>query len=77
MPGRVHDAHYQRQQDGSATYLVAWDAAEPAGSAMVQWGGCVMDNARASFRDCIEVNHLQVRQALRRRGAVSGINQPA
>ena len=28
-----------------------------------------MDNARASYPDCVEVNHLQVRPALRGRGA--------
>jgi ribosomal protein S18 acetylase RimI-like enzyme len=69
VPGQVHDAHYLRQQEGSATYLVAWDGAEPVGSGMVQWRGCVMDNARASYPDGIEVNHLQVRPALRGRGA--------
>jgi GNAT superfamily N-acetyltransferase len=69
VPGQVHDAHYLCQQEGSATYLVAWDRAEPAGSGMVQWRGCLMDNARARYPGGIEVNHLQVRPALRGRGA--------
>jgi GNAT superfamily N-acetyltransferase len=65
--------HYERQHDGSATFLVCWKGAEPIGWALVQWRGCVGENARVAFPRCIEVNHLQVRAQWRGHGAGSAI----
>ncbi|HEV2886422.1 MAG TPA: GNAT family N-acetyltransferase [Jatrophihabitans sp.] len=65
--------HYEQQHDVAATFLVCWDGAEPVGWALVQWRGCVGENARAAFPDCVELNHLQVRPEYRGRGAGTAI----
>jgi ribosomal protein S18 acetylase RimI-like enzyme len=68
-PDDIAGAHHAQQQSNTATFLVAWEASEPLGWALIQWRGCVGENARAAFPDCIEVNHLQVRPEHRGRGA--------
>jgi GNAT superfamily N-acetyltransferase len=72
-PDDIAGAHYAQQHSDSATFLVAWEASEPLGWALIQWRGCVGENARAAFPDCIEVNHLQVRPEHRGRGAGTAI----
>ncbi|MDQ1739578.1 MAG: hypothetical protein QOE53_1230 [Pseudonocardiales bacterium] len=68
----VAGAHYAEQQAGS-TFLVGWEADEPWGWALIQWRGCVGENARAAFPDCVEVNHLQVHAERRGRGTGTAI----
>jgi GNAT superfamily N-acetyltransferase len=72
-PDDVAGSHYAEQRGGGATFLVGWEAGEPVGWALVQWRGCVGDNARARFPRCVEVNHLQVRAEYRGRGAGTAI----
>ncbi len=64
----VAGAHYAEQQSESASFLVGWEDDEPWGWALIQWRGCVGENARAAFPHCVEVNHLQVRPEHRGRG---------
>ena len=59
--GTVHAAHLRAQESGSATFLVAWDGAEPLGSGMVQWSGPAGEAARTAYPGAVEINHLQVR----------------
>jgi len=73
----VHGGHYAAHLRGQATYLVAWKGATPFGSAMVQWAGCVGQNARKAFPDCVEINHLQVRPELRGQGAGTALIRAA
>jgi ribosomal protein S18 acetylase RimI-like enzyme len=68
VPGDVHGAHYAAQTSNAATYLIAWEDAEPLGSDMVQWNGCSGPNARHTYPEAVEVNHLQVRREWRGRG---------
>ncbi|MEO6501059.1 MAG: GNAT family N-acetyltransferase [Jatrophihabitantaceae bacterium] len=72
-PDDVAGSHYQEQQGNAATFLIGWDAGEPVGWALLQWRGCVGENARAGFPHCVEVNHLQVREHYRGRGAGTAI----
>jgi GNAT superfamily N-acetyltransferase len=72
-PDDVAGAHYAEQQAVGATFLVGWEADEPVGWALIQWRGCVGENARAAFPDCVEVNHLQVREQHRGRGVGTAI----
>jgi GNAT superfamily N-acetyltransferase len=69
----VAGAHFDEQQSGVATFLVAWEVGEPLGWALIQWGGCIGENARAAFPQCIEVNHLQVGAQSRGRGVGTAI----
>jgi GNAT superfamily N-acetyltransferase len=66
-PDDVAGAHYAEQASG-ATFLVGWEADEPWGWALLQWRGCIGENARAAFPDCVELNHLQVRPQHQSRG---------
>ena len=72
-PDDVAGAHYAEQHAGGATFLVGWEGDEPSGWALIQWRGCVGENARAAFPGCVEVNHLQVRPEHRGRGAGTAI----
>jgi GNAT superfamily N-acetyltransferase len=72
-PDDIAGAHHAEQQAGGATFLVCWVAGEPWGWALIQWRGCVGENARAAFPHCVEVNHLQVREQHRGRGAGTAI----
>lgn len=72
-PDDIAGAHYAEQQAGGATFLVGWEAGEPWGWALIQWRGCLGENARAAFPDCVEVNHLQVRPDHRGRGTGTAI----
>jgi GNAT superfamily N-acetyltransferase len=72
-PDDVAGAHYAEQQAGGATFLVGWEADEPVGWALIQWRGCLGENARAAFPECVEVNHLQVREWHRGRGVGTAI----
>jgi GNAT superfamily N-acetyltransferase len=72
-PDDIAGAHYDEQQAGGATFLVSWEAGEPWGWALIQWHGCVGEHARAAFPQCVEVNHLQVREQYRGRGAGTAI----
>jgi GNAT superfamily N-acetyltransferase len=67
-PDDIAGAHYQEQQAGGATFLVGWKAREPVGWALIQWRGCVGENAKAAYPYCVEVNHLQVRPERRGHG---------
>ena len=69
----IADAYYAEQQSGAATFLLGWEGDEPWGWALIQWRGCVGENARAAFPDCVEVNHLQVRPEHQGRGAGTAI----
>lgn len=69
----VAGAHYEQQETGHATFLVGWRGAQPWGSALIKWQGCVGENARAAFPDCVEVNHLHVRPPYRGRGTGTAI----
>jgi len=73
VPGGVHAGHLRAQQYDGATFLAAWSGEEPAGSAMVQWGGPVGSAAREAFPDAVEINHLQVREEHRGRGVGTAI----
>jgi ribosomal protein S18 acetylase RimI-like enzyme len=44
---------------------------------MVQWGGCVGEQARAAFPGYVEINHLQVRPEHRGRGVGTAIIRAA
>jgi GNAT superfamily N-acetyltransferase len=72
-PDDVAGAHYAEQHTGAATFLVAWEVREPCGWALIQWRGCVGENAKTAFPDCVEVNHLQVRPEHRGRGTGTAI----
>ena len=72
-PADVAGSHYAEQQSGHATFLVAWQADEPLGSAVLLWSGCVGENARTAFPDCVEIIHLQVREKYRGRGVGTAI----
>jgi GNAT superfamily N-acetyltransferase len=70
------DAHRRRldgQLEGRWLYLVALlpHAAErrPIGYCLVHWRGPTMENVRAALPDCVEINHLQVAEPARGRGA--------
>ena len=69
----VHEAHHARQLDGGATYLVAWEDAEPLGAGVVNWGGCIGPRAREAFPAAVEIHHLQVRDEYRGRGVGSAL----
>lgn len=73
----VHNAHFDDQHYGRTTYLVAWRGDEPLGSALVQWLGPIHPNARAAFPGAVEINHLQVRAALRGHGVGTHIIRAA
>jgi GNAT superfamily N-acetyltransferase len=68
----IAGADYAEQQAG-ATFLVAWEADEPWGWALIQWRGCLGENARAAFPGSVEVNHLQVRPHHQGRGTGTAI----
>ena len=72
-PEDIAGAHYEEQQSKRATFLVGWEGDEPRGWALIQWRGCVGENARAAFPGCVEVNHLQVRPEHRGRGTGTAI----
>lgn len=72
-PGEVHEWHYAQQLDGHVTYLVAWRGDIPLGSGSVQWGGCVGSNAKRSFPNALELNHLHVRSEFRGQGVGSNL----
>ncbi|HEX8080925.1 MAG TPA: GNAT family N-acetyltransferase [Jatrophihabitans sp.] len=72
-PDDVAGAHFEQQQGKAATFLVCWEAGEVLGWALIQWRGCVGENARTAFPHCVEVNHLQVREQHRGRGAGTAI----
>jgi GNAT superfamily N-acetyltransferase len=72
-PGGVHEAHHARQRAGQATYLVAWQDQEPLGSGVLQWGGCIGANARTTYPEAVELNHLQVRDRYRGQGVGSAL----
>jgi ribosomal protein S18 acetylase RimI-like enzyme len=67
-PGDVAGSHYAEQQDGHASFLVAWSNDEPLGYAVIQWGGCIGPNAKAAYPSAAEVTHLHVRPEHRSRG---------
>lgn len=67
-PTDVAGSHYAEQQDGHATFLVAWSDDEPLGYAVIQWGGCTGKNAKAAYPDTAEVMHLHVRREHRNQG---------
>ncbi|HEX8096066.1 GNAT family N-acetyltransferase [Jatrophihabitans sp.] len=69
----VAGSHYGEQHGAAATFLVCWEGDEPLGWALVQWRGCLGENARAAFAQCVEVNHLQVRAEHRGHGAGTAI----
>lgn len=73
VAGNVHEAHFAGQSGGATTYLVAWCVDEPLGSAVIQWSGCVGENARKVFPQAVEINHLQVREEYRGRGIGTGL----
>lgn len=68
VPGGVHASHLRAQESGASTFLVAWDGSMPVGSAMVQWSGPVGGQARDTYPDAVEINHVQVREESRGRG---------
>lgn len=68
VPGGVHESHHSGQLAGNTTYLVAWKDEEPLGSRVVQWGGCVGNQAREAFPQAVQINHLQVRDEYRGQG---------
>lgn len=72
-PDDIAGAHYDEQEARGATFLVGWDADEPLGWALIQWFGCLGENARAVFPACVEVNHLQVRPQHQGRGTGTAI----
>ncbi|MET9858001.1 GNAT family N-acetyltransferase [Streptomyces smyrnaeus] len=55
-----HGARYARQQEGRATFLVAWRERRPVGSCEVRWEGCAAPEVRAAHPGCPEVNGLGV-----------------
>lgn len=71
VPGSVHERHFADQLAGRTTYLIAWRGEEPLGSAVLQWSGCVGNNARQAHPEVVELNHLQVREGWRGQGVGS------
>lgn len=67
-PGNVAASHFAEQQATGASFLIAWESADPLGWAVVRWDGCVGPAARAAYPRCVEVIHLHVREAARGRG---------
>jgi GNAT superfamily N-acetyltransferase len=70
------DAHRRRldgQLEGRWLYLVALmpdgNERRTIGYCMVHWGGPTMESVRAALPDCVEINHLQVAERARGRGA--------
>ncbi len=68
LPGSVHESHHAQTAHGIATPLAAWEGAEPLGSGVIQWSGCVDENARRTFPQAVEFNHLHVHEGARGRG---------
>jgi ribosomal protein S18 acetylase RimI-like enzyme len=73
----VHGSHFAEQQNGTATYLIAWDSEEPLGCGMLQWRGCYGDNGRSAYPFAVEINHLHVRPEWRGRGVGTAIIRAA
>lgn len=76
-PGDVATSHYTEQQNGHATFLVAWSDCEPLGSAVIEWGGCIGRNARVAYPNAAEVIHLHVRPEHRNRGTGTALIEAA
>lgn len=69
----VAESHYAEQQDGHASFLVAWRENVALGWGMVHWSGCLGANARAAFPAAPEIVHLQVRPEHRNNGVATAL----
>lgn len=57
----THARRFARQIDGTSTFVIAWDAPGlPVASCEIRWNGCAAPEVAAVFRDCPELNGLQV-----------------
>jgi ribosomal protein S18 acetylase RimI-like enzyme len=59
-PGGAHRGHYEQQQAGTRTLLVAWSAGRPVGTAVICWEGCVAPALRAALPDAAEIAAVHV-----------------
>jgi GNAT superfamily N-acetyltransferase len=65
------DKHRRRlalQEEGRATYLVAWLAGLPVGHALLRWEGAADEPVRSALPGCADVEDLFVVPGLRSRG---------
>jgi GNAT superfamily N-acetyltransferase len=51
---------FLQQEEGVATFLVAWCGRIPVGSGQILWQGCLAPEARRRFPGCPELNGLAV-----------------
>ena len=68
---------HAHQSCGRTTFLVAWQGQEPLGSAVLQWGAGVGENARTAYPEAVEFNHLQVGDEYRGQSVGSTLNAAA
>jgi ribosomal protein S18 acetylase RimI-like enzyme len=68
VPGGAHRGHYEQQQAGARTLLVAWSAGRPVGTAVISWEGCVAPTLRAALPDAVEIAAVHVDPDHRGRG---------
>ncbi|WP_086559804.1 GNAT family N-acetyltransferase [Streptomyces africanus] len=73
-----HARRFERQEQGTSTYLVAWLDGRPVGHTELRWGGCDDAAVRAARPGCPEINALAVwPPALRSRGIGSALVRAA
>lgn len=74
---QAHAGHFARQRAGTATYLVAWRQAAPAGCCLILWDGCVTPEVRAALPEAVEISNLHVRPEARDNGVGSALIRAA
>jgi uridine kinase len=62
-------AHFARQTEGSVVFLVAWLAARPIGTALLDWRGSPAAQAYARYPGAPTITDLHVHPAFRGHGA--------
>jgi len=80
MPSRgidVHAALFARQQQGEATYLVAWSGRRPIGTVVVRWQGYRNRRSRAAIPGIPVISNLGVIESERGRGVGTALMRAA
>ena len=68
---KKHRKRFDRQQEGHAVYLVAWDEGLPVGHAFVKWDGSSDQPIASKVGRCADIEDLFVRHDWRSKGVGS------
>jgi GNAT superfamily N-acetyltransferase len=74
---RFHHRRFDRQEDGSSSYLIAWRDGRPVGNLLLKWQGPDEEIVHRHLSDVPELNAIGVKEDLRGQGIGTALIEEA